>query len=380
MPNDNSCLFYALAYLCEGAAPSKGIETRLRGLIAAKVLADPDPETKALLLGMNSVYEYSEWIKNHHHWGGENEIIVLAEYYNVEVCVISCETQGTLVYGRCTSAVARVYILYTGQHYDPLVGADSPSTPEAEEIKRFTIGGSAELDSAALLIAEEHAVEAAKRAKQRRVKRIKCGGCDAVLADAAAFQSHCGEYEHDDDFCYDCSEVEVVVEEDEELPEGAIDLTDEAKYYTFYNSASYSFSNYYPTTIEMNGKTYKTVEHYWQAAKYLTTAPELAAKIAAASTVAEAQALSHTEGSDQQRKDWDTGRYNILVEILKAKFHQHEALAKELVGTGGLTIVNIDTDPWAGMIAPGGIATGQNNVGKALMEVRADLVAAVEAS
>ena len=51
VPNDNSCLFYALAYLCEGASASPAVEQRLRGLAAEAVLKDPDPETRALFLG-----------------------------------------------------------------------------------------------------------------------------------------------------------------------------------------------------------------------------------------------------------------------------------------------------------------------------------------
>ena len=46
-----------------------------------------------------------------------------------------------------------------------------------------------------------------KRAMEIWVKRLKCGGCGAVLADTAAFQEHCGEVEHGDDFMYDCEEV-----------------------------------------------------------------------------------------------------------------------------------------------------------------------------
>ena len=45
------------------------------------------------------------------------------------------------------------------------------------------------------------------------------------------------------------------------------------------------------------------------------------------------------------------------------------------IETEGRELVNVDTDNWAGMAAAGGIATGHNNVGKALMEVRAELLA-----
>ena len=123
--------------------------------------------------------------------------------------------------------VGRVFLLYTGQHYDPLVGAETPSTPTADETKVFPAG--TDLTDAALAIAAAHNTEAAKRAKQKRVKRLKCDGCGELLADNAAFQEHCGEVDHDDDFCYTCTEVEVVIEEGEQLPEGSIDLTDESK-------------------------------------------------------------------------------------------------------------------------------------------------------
>ena len=59
------------------------------------------------------------------------------------------------------------------------------------------------------------------------------------------------------------------------------------RYYTFYNSADYPFSNFYPATVELEGAVYKTGEHYWQASKYFETEPALAAKITAAETVDE---------------------------------------------------------------------------------------------
>jgi hypothetical protein len=36
--------------------------------------------------------------------------------------------------------------------------------------------------------ARKHAAIAAKNASRRSVKKIKCGGCEAVLDDATAFQ------------------------------------------------------------------------------------------------------------------------------------------------------------------------------------------------
>ena len=56
VPNDNSCLFYAVAYLCdesldETAATTAAKAAELRGVCRDAAAADPDPETRALILG-----------------------------------------------------------------------------------------------------------------------------------------------------------------------------------------------------------------------------------------------------------------------------------------------------------------------------------------
>ena len=67
------------------------------------------------------------WIRNEMNWGGENEIVTLSEYFGVEVAVVSCESFTVLVYGQ-EAGRNRIHLLYTGQHYDPIVsvaaGAD----------------------------------------------------------------------------------------------------------------------------------------------------------------------------------------------------------------------------------------------------------------
>jgi len=182
--------------------------------------------------------------------------------------------------------------------------------------------------------------------------------------------------QHDDDFAFDCSEVEIVYEEGDAVPEGTLDLTDSSKVFTFYNSAAYSFSNLFPASVQLDSVSYRTGEHAWHSLKFAGSAPELATKIQQAETVDAAQALSFMEGTDKQRPDWEGVRCELLRTILRAKFQQHPALRQELLDTGDRLIVNVDTDPWAGMSAAGGIPTGSNNLGKALMELRGELRAA----
>jgi hypothetical protein len=103
-------------------------------------------------------------------------------------------------------------ILYTGQHYDPLVGnptgKPAAEVATAEEMKQFAVGQD-------WSSAEESAIAIAKVAKEKReatkdkehTKALKCGGCGAICADSKAFQAHCSEVEHDDDFGYECEDV-----------------------------------------------------------------------------------------------------------------------------------------------------------------------------
>ena len=127
------------------------------------------------------------------NWGGENEIVTLSERFGVEVAVVSCESFTVLVYGQAPGR-DRVHLLYTGQHYDPIVSV------EAGRCWRCDPGeGSSENDVLALPsdasehpeyragligIAKTHVREFEKRMSERRVKRIKCLGC-APLASRA---------------------------------------------------------------------------------------------------------------------------------------------------------------------------------------------------
>merc|ERR1712048_108690 len=178
-----------------------------------------------------------------------------------------------------------------------------------------------------------------------------------------------------DDFAYDCSEVEIVYEGGEGVPEGTINLEDEENVRTFLSMDSYMFSLPYPAAFQLDGVTYKTAEHAWQSLKYATSAPELALKIQQAVTVDEAVNFSRSEGFERERPDWDSVKCEVLLKIQRAKFQQNAALKQELLSTGKRLIVNVGQDKWAGMSAAGGIPTGANNLGKALMQVRDELAA-----
>ena len=106
---------------------------------------------------------------------------MLAAHFGVEIVVCSCESLSFLRYDPGSGNGRRAHLLYTGQHYDPLLSADGALTVAAD-------ADAASLEAAALAIAREHNAAAARRAAEKRVNRLKCAGCGAILADAAAFQ------------------------------------------------------------------------------------------------------------------------------------------------------------------------------------------------
>lgn len=73
----------------------------------------------------------------------------------------------------------KIYLLYTGQHYDPMVGVTIDSASSTESETRFFTVGDTSLDASALECAAEHKVIRDKKASQRTVKKIKCDGCGA---------------------------------------------------------------------------------------------------------------------------------------------------------------------------------------------------------
>jgi ribA/ribD-fused uncharacterized protein len=130
------------------------------------------------------------------------------------------------------------------------------------------------------------------------------------------------------------------------------------------------FSNFYPSPIELEGKTWPTVEHYFQAKKFEGTPME--EKIRNAETPKEAKRLGRSNSVlYKKRDDWETIRNDFMLTACLAKFTQHINLKKELMRTGDAELVeNAATDYYWGCGKDG---TGENKLGKILMEVREQL-------
>ncbi len=125
------------------------------------------------------------------------------------------------------------------------------------------------------------------------------------------------------------------------------------------------FSNFSRHTIKLDGYTWVTNEHYFQAQKYInTTRFEM---IANAPTPRIAADLGR-DRSMPLRPDWETVKDDIMRKCVLEKFKTHLRLKAMLIGTGDQeTIEDSPVDYYWGC---GKNSTGKNMLGKILMQTR----------
>jgi len=129
---------------------------------------------------------------------------------------------------------------------------------------------------------------------------------------------------------------------------------------------SYRFlSNFWSVSIEIDGKAYSSVEHYYQACKARTT--EDHEQIRNARTPGEAKRLGgKTDIIDQ----WDQKKVWIMMRGLRAKFSNLE-LARKLFDTGDEFLV--EWNYWGDRFWGVSDYVGYNLLGQLLMMVREEV-------
>ncbi|MDJ0612666.1 MAG: NADAR family protein [Rhizobiaceae bacterium] len=124
------------------------------------------------------------------------------------------------------------------------------------------------------------------------------------------------------------------------------------------------FSNFSPHPISIQMK-WPTSEHYFQAMKFQDF--EIHMRILQTQSPMEAAKVGR-DRSLPLRQDWEDVKVDIMRQALQAKISQHADVRTALLSTGDATIVEHTKNDsyWA----DGGDGTGQNMLGKLLMEIR----------
>lgn len=130
-----------------------------------------------------------------------------------------------------------------------------------------------------------------------------------------------------------------------------------------------SFSNFFPSAFQLKGKSWPTVEHYYQAQKFVD--PKFQDDIRQAATPYGAKRMGQTRKASKLRSDWEEVKEEVMREALKAKFSTHPRLADLLVRTQDAVLV--EASPFDSYWGKGRSGTGQNRLGELLMELRVEL-------
>jgi len=128
------------------------------------------------------------------------------------------------------------------------------------------------------------------------------------------------------------------------------------------------FSNFAEYPIRVDGETWPTSEHYFQAQKFADAAEREAVR--RAPTPARAKRMGNDRGR-RLRADWESIKVAVMREAVGAKFRQHPELREKLLGTTDAKLVeHTDRDAYWG---DGGDGSGKNMLGRVLMEIREEL-------
>lgn len=129
------------------------------------------------------------------------------------------------------------------------------------------------------------------------------------------------------------------------------------------------FSNFSKHPIFLDGMSWRTSEHYFQAQKFEEINDQL--EIQAAKTAMEA-ARKGREKKGKLRPDWEEIKNNVMRKAVKAKVKQNAEVREKLLSTKDAIIIeHTGRDRYWG---DGGDGSGKNMLGKILMEIRDELL------
>jgi ribA/ribD-fused uncharacterized protein len=133
-------------------------------------------------------------------------------------------------------------------------------------------------------------------------------------------------------------------------------------------------SNFHLSRVYFEGIVYPSGEHAYNAGKTLDRAARC--RIACAPTPKQAKKLGRRL---ELRPGWENiARYDVMWDVLWAKFAQHPRYAAGLLSTGDALLVegnNWHDNQWGCCICPKEkcAAPGKNNLGLMLMDLRTEL-------
>ncbi len=140
----------------------------------------------------------------------------------------------------------------------------------------------------------------------------------------------------------------------------------------FYPREFFVFDNFSSFRVLVDGVLYCTVEHAYQAIKFLKSAPEIAKQITDCYSAHEAQKIAYAN-KDKQCANWDEIKLDVMERLLRLKLEQNPYVKKKLLQTDNLLIC--EDSPKDSFWGIGPDRNGRNELGKLWMKLREELQA-----
>lgn len=187
MPDDNSCLFRAVA---SAVMSDMDTMTELRSIVAQTIQANPQKYTKAILDNKDPD-AYCRWIQSEDAWGGQIELDILSQQFDIEICSIDVQTLRVDRYNE--GAPRRCFLVYSGIHYDTIALSLFGMPPE-DDVKQFEPPLSDEVLPQAVALCQK--LQQKHYYTDTAGFTLKCGDCGATCIGEAGATRHASETGH----------------------------------------------------------------------------------------------------------------------------------------------------------------------------------------
>lgn len=181
MPDDNSCLFRAVA---SAVMSDMDAVTELRSIVAQTIQANPDKYSKPIL-DNKEPDAYCRWIQTEDAWGGQIELDILSQQFDIEICSIDVQTLRVDRYNEI--AARRCFVVYSGIHYDTIALSILGMPPE-DDIKQFEQPLSDEVLPQAVALCQK--LQERHYFTDTAGFTLKCGICGATVVGEAGASEH----------------------------------------------------------------------------------------------------------------------------------------------------------------------------------------------
>ena len=187
MPDDNSCLFRAVA---SAIISDMDAVTELRSIIAQTIQSHPQKYTKPILDNKDPD-KYCRWIQTEDAWGGQIELDILSQQFETEICSIDVQTLRVDRYNE--GAPRRCFVVYSGIHYDTIALSLPGMAPE-DDVKQFEQPVSDEILPQAVALCQK--LQEKHYYTDTAGFKILCGDCGATLIGEAGASKHAEQTGH----------------------------------------------------------------------------------------------------------------------------------------------------------------------------------------